>query len=151
DILGVEVGGALKNVMAIACGISDGLSLGNNARAALITRGLAEIQRLGVALGGQADTFTGLTGLGDLVLTATGDLSRNRQVGLAIAKGESLATILASGMTAEGVHCARAALALGARHGLDLPITAAVCAVLFEGMAPRQAVASLLAREPRAE
>jgi glycerol-3-phosphate dehydrogenase (NAD(P)+) len=151
DILGVEVGGALKNVMAIACGISDGLSLGNNARAALITRGLAEIQRLGVALGGQADTFTGLTGLGDLVLTATGDLSRNRQVGLAIARGESLATILASGMTAEGVHCARAALALGARHGLDLPITAAVCAVLFEGMSPRQAVASLLAREPRAE
>lgn len=151
DILGVEVGGALKNVIAIACGISDGLSLGNNARAALITRGLAEIQRLGVALGGQPDTFTGLTGLGDLVLTATGDQSRNRQVGLAIAQGQSLETILASGMTAEGVHCARAALALGTQHGLDLPITAAVCAVLFEHMAPRQAVASLLAREARAE
>ncbi|MGS1118289.1 NAD(P)H-dependent glycerol-3-phosphate dehydrogenase [Castellaniella sp. UC4442_H9] len=151
DVLGVEVGGALKNVMAIACGISDGLSLGNNARAALITRGLAEIQRLGVALGGQADTFTGLTGLGDLVLTATGDLSRNRQVGLAIARGQPLQTILASGMTAEGVRCARAALALGDQCGLDLPITAAVCAVLFENMPPRQAVAALLSREARAE
>ena len=151
DVMGVEVGGALKNVMAIACGISDGLRLGTNARAALITRGLAEIQRLGVALGGQADTFTGLTGLGDLVLTATGDLSRNRQVGLALAQGQSLADILANGMTAEGVRCARAALALGQEHQLDLPITEAVCAVLFEGIAPQEAVATLLAREPRAE
>jgi glycerol-3-phosphate dehydrogenase (NAD(P)+) len=151
DVMGVEVGGALKNVMAIACGISDGLSLGDNARAALITRGLAEIQRLGVALGGQADTFIGLTGLGDLVLTATGDRSRNRQVGLAIAQGRPLDEILASGMTAEGVRCARAALALGREHGLDLPITEAVCAVLFQNVAPREAVATLLAREARAE
>jgi glycerol-3-phosphate dehydrogenase (NAD(P)+) len=151
DVMGVEVGGALKNVIAIACGISDGLRLGANARAALITRGLAEIRRLGVALGGQADTFNGLTGLGDLVLTATGDLSRNRQVGLAIGRGESPGQILAGGMTAEGVRCARAALALGHRHGLDLPITAAVCDVLFEGLAPQHAVATLLARDPRPE
>ncbi|NYT63686.1 NAD(P)-dependent glycerol-3-phosphate dehydrogenase [Alcaligenaceae bacterium] len=151
DIIGVEVGGALKNIMAIACGISDGLGLGTNARAALITRGLAEIQRLGLALGGQAETFTGLTGLGDLVLTATGALSRNRQVGLAIGQGQPLKQILASGMTAEGVRCARAALALGLEHNIDLPITAAVCQVLFDGLAPSQAVASLLAREARAE
>jgi glycerol-3-phosphate dehydrogenase (NAD(P)+) len=151
DIIGVEVGGALKNVMAIACGISDGLGLGTNARAALITRGLAEMQRLGVALGGEPDTFSGLTGLGDLVLTATGELSRNRQVGLAIADGRSLADILATGMTAEGVRCARAALDLGRRHRIDLPITDAVCRVLFEGLAPRQAVSDLLGREARSE
>ncbi|MGB6242324.1 MAG: NAD(P)H-dependent glycerol-3-phosphate dehydrogenase [Castellaniella sp.] len=151
DIIGVEVGGALKNVMAIACGISDGLQLGTNARAALITRGLAEIQRLGVTLGGRAETFTGLTGLGDLVLTATGDLSRNRQVGIALGQGQSLDAILASGMTAEGVRCARAALALGQRHQIELPITEAVCQVLFESLPPRQAVAALLAREARSE
>src|SRR5690606_4661651 len=125
DIIGVEVGSAMKNIMAIACGISDGLGLGDNARAALITRGLAEIQRLGLALGGQAATFAGLTGMGDLVLTATGGLSRNRQVGLAIAKGQSLEQILATGMTAEGVRCARAALALGQAHAVDLPVTQA--------------------------
>ncbi|MFV0282749.1 MAG: NAD(P)H-dependent glycerol-3-phosphate dehydrogenase [Castellaniella sp.] len=151
DVMGVEVGGALKNVMAIACGISDGLRLGTNARAALITRGLAEIQRLGVTLGGQADTFTGLTGLGDLVLTATGELSRNRQVGVAIGQGRTLDEILAGGMTAEGVRCVRAAQALGRQHGLDLPITDAVCSVLFDGVAPPQAVAALLARDPRDE
>uniref|UniRef100_UPI0033407808 NAD(P)H-dependent glycerol-3-phosphate dehydrogenase n=1 Tax=Castellaniella defragrans TaxID=75697 RepID=UPI0033407808 len=151
DIVGVEVGGALKNVMAIACGISDGLRLGTNARAALITRGLAEIQRLGIALGGQADTFSGLAGLGDLVLTATGELSRNRQVGVAIGEGRRLDDILAGGMTAEGVRCARAVLALGRRHAVDLPITEAVCRVLFDGLAPREAVAALLAREPRSE
>lgn len=151
DVIGVEVGGALKNVMAIACGIADGLRLGTNARAALITRGLAEMQRLGVALGGQADTFSGLTGLGDLVLTATGALSRNRQVGIAIGEGRSLTDILAGGMTAEGVHCARAALALGQQHQLNLPITEAVCKVLFDGMAPQQAVAELLSRDPRPE
>ncbi len=151
DIIGVEVGGALKNVMAIACGISDGLRLGTNARAALITRGLAEIQRLGVALGGQAETFSGLAGLGDLVLTATGDLSRNRQVGVAVGEGRQLEDILAGGMTAEGVRCARAVLALGRRHGIDLPITEAVCHVLFDGLAPHKAVAWLLAREPRPE
>ncbi len=151
DVIGVEVGGALKNIMAIACGISDGLGLGTNARAALITRGLAEMQRLGLALGGQAETFAGLAGLGDLVLTATGALSRNRQVGLAIGAGEPPQQILAGGVTAEGVRCARAALQLGRLHNIDLPITAAVCGVLFDGLAPREAVSSLLAREARAE
>lgn len=150
DIMGVEVGGAMKNVIAIACGISDGLSLGTNARAALITRGLAEIKRLGMALGGQADTFTGLTGLGDLVLTATGDLSRNRQVGLAIGKGQSATQILATGTTVEGARCAHAALALGQQHQLDLPITAAVCAVLA-GADPKAVVSSLLNRDPKPE
>jgi glycerol-3-phosphate dehydrogenase (NAD(P)+) len=151
DIVGVEVGGALKNVMAIACGIADGLGLGTNARAALITRGLAEMQRLGLALGGQPETFAGLTGLGDLVLTATGPLSRNRQVGLAIGQGQTLDAILAQGMTAEGVRCAHAALALGQKHGIDLPITEAVCNVLFNGVTPKHAVTALLAREARAE
>lgn len=151
DIIGVETGGALKNIMAIACGISDGLQLGNNARAALITRGLAEIQRLGLALGGQADTFSGLTGLGDLVLTATGDLSRNRQVGLAIGSGQRLDDILANGMTAEGVRCVGAALELGHRLGIELPITEAVHNVLFRNTAPETAVAQLLAREARPE
>ena len=151
DVIGVEVGGALKNVMAIACGVADGLELGTNARAALITRGLAEMQRLGIALGGQADTFSGLTGLGDLVLTATGPLSRNRQVGLALGQGQSLEHILANGMTAEGVRCARAALALGRQYGVDLPITEAVCNVLFNNVAPEQVVSALLSREARAE
>ncbi len=151
DIIGVEVGGALKNIMAIACGISDGLGLGTNARAALITRGLAEMQRLGIALGGHADTFAGLTGLGDLVLSATGALSRNRQVGVALGQGQSLDDILANNMMAEGVRCARAARTLGQNHHIDLPITKAVCAVLFDGVAPKQAVSLLLAREARAE
>jgi glycerol-3-phosphate dehydrogenase (NAD(P)+) len=151
DVVGVEVGGALKNVVAIACGISDGLRLGTNARAALITRGLAEMQRLGVALGGRADTFSGLTGLGDLVLTATGELSRNRHVGIAIGEGRRLEDILAGGMTAEGVRCARAALALGRRNHVEMPITEAVCKVLFEGLAPQAAVAELLSRDARAE
>jgi len=151
DLTGVEVGGALKNVMAIACGISDGLGLGSNARAALITRGLAEIQRLAGALGGRPETVQGLTGLGDLVLTATGPLSRNRQVGLAIGEGRTLEDILSGGMTAEGVRCARAALALGQRQGVELPITAAVCKVLFEGQPPSAAVAALLARDSRPE
>lgn len=151
DVIGVEVGGALKNVIAIACGISDGLALGANARAALITRGLAEIQRMGVALGGLPDTFYGLTGLGDLVLTATGDLSRNRQVGVAIGSGQTLEAILAGGMTAEGVRCARAALALGRQLGIDVPITEAVCSVLFDGLSPRQAVSDLLSREAKPE
>ncbi|MBB5214767.1 NAD(P)H-dependent glycerol-3-phosphate dehydrogenase [Parapusillimonas granuli] len=151
DIIGVEVGGALKNIMAIACGIADGLELGTNARAALITRGLAEMQRLGVALGGQAETFSGLTGLGDLVLTATGALSRNRQVGLAIGQGRRLDDILAGGMTAEGVRCAQAARDLGRRHGVDLPITEVVCQVLFEGLAPQEAVTGLLSRVARSE
>ncbi len=152
DLIGVELGGALKNVMAIAAGISDGLGLGTNARAALVTRGLAEMARLGVRMGGNPETFMGLTGLGDLVLTATGDLSRNRAVGLRLAQGIALATILEQlGHVAEGVHSARAALALAARHGVEMPITQAVCAVLFEGLAPMRAVGNLLAREPKRE
>src|SRR5690554_5020464 len=137
--------------MAIACGISDGLGLGANARAALITRGLTEIQRLARALGGKAETVQGLTGLGDLVLTATGPLSRNRQVGLAVGTGRKLDDILAGGMTAEGVRCARAARALGERLGIELPITAAVCSVLFEDLPPEVAVTELLARDSRPE
>ena len=152
DLIGVELGGALKNVIAVAAGIADGLSLGRNARAALITRGLAEIARLGQALGGRPETFMGLTGLGDLVLTCTGDLSRNRTVGLRLAKGETLAAILASlGHVSEGVASARAAAQLAAAHGIEMPITAAVCRVLFEREAPLRAVESLLARDPRAE
>lgn len=151
DITGVEVGGALKNVLAIACGISDGLGLGTNARAALITRGLAEMQRLGVALGGRPETFTGLTGLGDLVLTTTGDLSRNRRVGLALGQGQTLESILAGGMTAEGVRCAQAAFTLGQEHHVELPITEAVCQVLFQNLAPREAVTQLLTRQARPE
>lgn len=151
DLVGVEVGGAMKNVMAIACGISDGLGLGTNARAALITRGLAEMTRFGVALGAQPATFAGLTGLGDLVLTATGDLSRNRLVGLRIGKGEPLEHILAQGITAEGARCARAVLFRARRLGIELPITEAVCQVLFDAVPPRTAVTRLLAREARTE
>ncbi|WP_298051371.1 NAD(P)H-dependent glycerol-3-phosphate dehydrogenase [uncultured Paenalcaligenes sp.] len=151
DIMGVEIGGALKNIIAIACGASDGLHLGTNARAALITRGLAEIQRIGMALGGDAATFSGLTGLGDLVLTTTGDLSRNRQVGLAIAKGIPLDQILASGLTAEGVRCAQAALTLAEHHQIDAPITQAVCDVLFHDLPPLEAVQQLLRRVARLE
>jgi glycerol-3-phosphate dehydrogenase (NAD(P)+) len=152
DVVGVELGGALKNIMAIAAGICDGLGLGANARAALVTRGLAEMARLGTALGGEPDTFMGLTGLGDLVLTATGDLSRNRSVGLRVAQGVPVDRILAElGHVAEGVPSSRAALALARRHGVDMPITRAVCAVLFEGLAPRAAVQGLLTREARPE
>ena len=152
DVIGVEVGGAVKNVLAIATGISDGLALGLNARAALITRGLAEMSRLGVALGGRPDTFTGLTGLGDLILTATGDLSRNRTVGLQLAGGRSLADILGTlGHVAEGVRCAQAVLAIARAHRVDMPITEAVCSVLFDGVAPRAAVSALLRRDARAE
>lgn len=152
DIIGVELGGALKNVIAIAAGISDGLNLGNNARAALITRGLAEIARLGVAMGARVTTFNGLTGLGDLVLTCTGDLSRNRRVGLALATGEPLAQIVTRlGHVAEGVPCAGAALALAARHHVELPIVAAVQSVLEGRRTPDDAVRELLARQPRDE
>jgi glycerol-3-phosphate dehydrogenase (NAD(P)+) len=152
DLVGVELGGALKNVMAIAAGISDGLGLGNNARAALVTRGLAEMVRLGVAMGGQPETFMGLTGLGDLVLTATGDLSRNRSVGKHLAEGKKLDTILAGlGHVAEGVFSARAALNLARKYAVDMPITEAVCAVLFEGAVPVETVRRLLARDPKAE
>ena len=152
DVVGVETGGAVKNVLAIATGISDGLGLGLNARAALITRGLAEMSRLGVMLGGRAETFTGLTGLGDLILTATGDLSRNRTVGMQLATGRSLTDILGGlGHVAEGVRCAQAVLGIARAHGIEMPITQAVCAVLFEGVAPRDAVSALLRRDSKAE
>ncbi|HZZ94814.1 MAG TPA: NAD(P)H-dependent glycerol-3-phosphate dehydrogenase [Usitatibacter sp.] len=152
DVIGVELGGALKNVIAIAAGICDGLALGSNARAALVTRGLAEMARLGVRLGGRPETFAGLTGLGDLVLTCTGDLSRNRQVGLRLAQGQSLEVILSGlGHVAEGVSSARAAVALASRHGIEMPICAAVHAVLFDGFPARDAVERLLARDPKSE
>ncbi len=152
DISGVEIGGAVKNVMAIATGIADGLGLGANARAALITRGLAEITRLGVKLGGRPETFTGLTGAGDLILTCTGELSRNRRVGLGLAQGRKLDDILRElGHVAEGVYTAAAVEKRAAQLGIDMPITTAVCAVLFGGVAPREAVEQLLARDPRGE
>jgi len=152
DVVGVEVGGAVKNVLAIATGIADGLGLGLNARAALITRGLAEMTRLGVALGAQADTFAGLSGLGDLVLTATGDLSRNRQVGLMLAQGLELPAILQRlGHVAEGVHCADTVTRLAYEHGVSMPIADAVSAVLHRRLAPRDAVLALMRRDARFE
>jgi len=152
DLTGVEVGGAVKNVLAIATGASDGLGLGLNARAALVTRGLAEMTRLGLALGGRIETFMGLAGVGDLILTATGDLSRNRKVGQQLAAGKSLDQILADlGHVAEGVRCAQAVADLAAAHGVEMPITRAVCAVLFEGLAVSDAVARLLQRDARDE
>jgi len=148
DLVGVEIGGAVKNVMAIAAGISDGMGLGLNARAALITRGLAEITRLGAALGGQPETFMGLAGAGDLILTATGDLSRNRRVGLELARGRPLNDIVATlGHVAEGVHSAREVAKLAAKHRVDMPVSQAVCAVLDARMTPAAAVERLLARE----
>src|SRR5437762_2708369 len=141
DLIGVEISGAVKNVMAIAAGISDGLGLGLNARAALITRGLAEITRLGLALGGRTETFMGLTGTGDLILTCTGDLSRNRRVGLGLAQGKSMDAIMTElGHVAEGVRCAQAVRALAQDIGVDMPITAAVAGVLFDGNSPRDMV-----------
>jgi glycerol-3-phosphate dehydrogenase (NAD(P)+) len=152
DIAGVEIGGAVKNVMAIATGIADGLGLGANARAALITRGLAEITRLGAKLGGRPETFTGLTGAGDLILTCTGELSRNRRVGLALAQGKKLDDILRElGHVAEGVHTAAAVEKRARQLGVEMPITRAVCAVLFGGVSPREAVEQLLARDPKGE
>jgi len=152
DLVGVEIGGAVKNVMAIAVGISDGLALGQNARAALITRGLAEISRLGVASGGTAETLMGLAGAGDLILTATGDLSRNRRVGLELARGRTLAEILAGlGHVAEGVRSAAEVVKLAARLNVDMPVSAAVSAVLEGRVTPQQAVELLLARDPKEE
>ena len=152
DLAGVEISGAVKNVMAIAAGISDGLGLGLNARAALITRGLAELTRLGVVLGGRPETFMGLAGAGDLILTCTGELSRNRRVGVLLAGGEPLDAILKQlGHVAEGVTSAPAIEALAAEKRVDMPITRAVCAVLFRGTPPRDAVQALLARGPREE
>ena len=147
DVVGVEVGGAAKNIIALATGLSDGLGLGENARAALVTRGLAEMTRLGAALGGDPATLAGLAGLGDLVLTATGTLSRNRALGMALARGESRTDAQrATRMIAEGVPTVASALALAARHGVALPIATEVAAVLFEGKAPAGALASLLGR-----
>lgn len=152
DLPGVEVGGAVKNVLALATGLCDGLDLGLNARAALITRGLAEMTRLGVALGARPETFMGLSGLGDLVLTATGDLSRNRQVGLLLARGRTLQQAVASlGHVAEGVYCARSVLGRAQRLGVDMPISRAVVALLDGRLEPAQAVRELMGRGPVAE
>ena len=152
DIVGVEVGGAVKNVLAIATGLCDGLALGLNARAALITRGLAEMTRLGVALGARADSFMGLSGLGDLVLTATGDLSRNRKVGLLLAQGHTLEQTLQSlGHVAEGVYCARTVVHRAQQLGVDMPIARGVVALLDGRVRPAQAVAELMGREPGCE
>jgi len=152
DIAGVETGGAVKNVLAIAAGASDGLGFGHNARAALITRGLAESGRLSEALGGRRDTLTGLAGLGDLVLTCTGDLSRNRRVGLALAQRKPLDAILAElGHVAEGVDAASAVRSLAERHRIEMPICEAVDRVLHEALPVAEAVRALLSREPRAE
>jgi glycerol-3-phosphate dehydrogenase (NAD(P)+) len=152
DVIGVELGGALKNVIALAAGILEGLGMGFNPRAALLTRGLAELTRLGVALGADPLTFAGLAGLGDLVLTATGSLSRNRSLGVELGQGKRLADILATRRTvAEGVNTAQTAVALAERHGVELPIARQVSDILFHGKAPRQAIADLMERAPKPE
>lgn len=152
DLVGAEVGGAVKNVLAIACGVCDGLGLGFNARAALMTRGLAEITRFGMALGAKRETFMGLAGMGDLILTCTGDLSRNRRVGLALAEGKPLADITRDlGHVAEGVSTAREVARRASGLGVDMPITQAVCAVLDGQMSPRQVVEQLMGRDPKVE
>ena len=152
DVVGAEVGGAVKNVIAIAAGVSDGMGFGLNARADLLTRGLAEISRLGVALGGRQETFMGLAGMGDLILTCTGDLSRNRRVGLALAEGKSLDQILLDlGQVAEGVSTAREVASLGERCGVEMPICSAVNALLHAEADPRQVVEQLLSRDPKHE
>ncbi len=152
DVTGVEAGGALKNVMAIAAGVCDGLGFGSNARAALITRGLAELARIGTAMGAAPLTFMGLSGLGDLTLTCTGGLSRNRQVGLRLGQGESLEDIVSSlGMVAEGVKTAHAARLLAQRFGTSAPITRAVCRIIEEGSSPRETVTALMTRELKEE
>lgn len=152
DVVGIELGGALKNVIAIAVGAADGLGFGHNARAGLITRGIAEITRLGVHLGAHPQTLAGLGGLGDLVLTCTGDLSRNRKVGLELGRGKTLEEVLSGmSMVAEGVKTARSAHYLGQREGVDMPITNEVYAALYQGKSPSEAVESLLSRALRAE
>jgi len=152
DVIGVELGGALKNVMAVATGIAEGLGLGFNARAALVTRGLAEMTRLGAALGAEQSTFAGLAGLGDLVLTCTGSLSRNRAVGVELGKGRTLEEVLRDRETvAEGVVTAQSARELAAREGVEMPIVDTVNRVLFEGQSARSAIAALMTRELRAE
>ncbi len=152
DFRGVELGGALKNIMAVAAGISDGLEFGSDARAALITRGLVEMSRFGVALGGKEKTFMGLSGMGDLVLTCTGDLSRNRQVGLALGRGKTLDDILAERRTvAEGVKTTESVYMLSRELGVDMPITGQVYRVLFENKDPRSAVEELMTRALKSE
>ncbi|CAG0953365.1 glycerol-3-phosphate dehydrogenase (NAD(P)+) [Geobacteraceae bacterium] len=152
DVVGVEIGGALKNVIALAAGISDGLGLGHNTRAALITRGLAEMNRLGRAMGADPATFAGLAGMGDLVLTCTGDLSRNRTVGVKLGQGMRLTEILGEmRMVAEGVKTAESAWRLAGRMGVDMPITEKVYQVLYEDKPARQAVLELMTRDPKAE
>ncbi|MDR1968878.1 MAG: NAD(P)-dependent glycerol-3-phosphate dehydrogenase, partial [Burkholderiaceae bacterium] len=152
DLTGVEVGGAVKNVLAIATGLADGLHLGLNARAALITRGLAETARLGVALGARQDTFMGLSGLGDLVLTATGELSRNRRVGLLLAEGKTLQQAVQSlGHVAEGVYSARTVLQRAGQLGVEMPITKSVVALLDGELKPAEAVVALMGRDPTGE
>ncbi|WDZ96370.1 NAD(P)-dependent glycerol-3-phosphate dehydrogenase [Herbaspirillum sp. WKF16] len=152
DLIGVEIGGAVKNILAIATGVADGLQLGLNARAALITRGLAEITRLGVALGGRPETFMGLSGVGDLILTCTGDLSRNRRVGLGLAQDKKLEDIVAElGHVAEGVRCAKAVRELAREQAIDMPITDAVAAALFDGVSVKEMVSRLLSRDAREE
>jgi glycerol-3-phosphate dehydrogenase (NAD(P)+) len=152
DLVGVELGGAVKNVLAIATGIGDGLGLGMNARAALLTRGLAEMMRLVKAVGGKSETCMGLTGLGDLILTATGDLSRNRRVGLSLAAGEPLDRVLAAlGHVAEGVLCAQAVSDLAKQHQVEMPICATVSHVLNGQLSPEEGVRTLMGREPKSE
>ena len=152
DVIGVQLGGAIKNVMAIAAGISDGLGFGVNARAALITRGLAELQRLGIAMGGKPETFSGLTGAGDLILTCTDNLSRNRRVGLGLGQGRALSEILAElGQEAEGVSTAKELLQVARAHKVDMPITEQVYKVLYEHLAPKKAVEALFERQARSE
>jgi glycerol-3-phosphate dehydrogenase (NAD(P)+) len=152
DVLGVELGGALKNVIALAAGILEGLGLGNNPRAALITRGLAEITRLGAALGANPLTFAGLAGMGDLILTATGELSRNRTLGIELGKGKTLHQAQAGRPSvAEGVNTAKTAVALAQRHGVELPIASQVADILFHGKSPRQAIGELMERDLKAE
>ena len=152
DVIGVQVGGATKNVMAIAAGIADGLGFGANSRAALITRGLAEITRLGITLGGQAETFVGLAGLGDLVLTCTDDQSRNRRMGLALAGGLSVEAAREEiGQAVEGVNTTREVYRLSRRLGVEMPITEQVYRVLYEALGPREAVHALLHRRQRPE
>jgi glycerol-3-phosphate dehydrogenase (NAD(P)+) len=152
DVIGVEIGGALKNVIAIAAGISDGMGFGHNSRAALITRGLAEIGRLALKLGAHPLTMAGLSGMGDLVLTCTGDLSRNRHVGLELGKGKKLPQILSEmTMVAEGVKTAKSAFQLAQREGVEMPLTEGIYRVLYENTDPREELAAIMARQPRPE
>ncbi len=153
DLVGVELGGSLKNVIAIAAGVCHGLNLGHNSVAALITRGLAEITRLAVACGGRSETLSGLAGLGDLVLTCTGALSRNRSVGVELGRGRKLPEIVASmhGMVAEGIFTTNAAVQLAKAHAVEMPITEQMHAVLNEGKPPREAIQSLMSRSSRRE